>query len=524
METIFEFNYNNKTYISLLNNDQVVFGCIENGVFSTELTDIENRFLKSIYNYIVGDKESLIPLTSFVYNNNNVMPYYNEKNRLYSFLCDDKETLKSLNYLFNNQSSHLYVNNQNQNGKDKFRIFARLGSAIVAIMVSASIAFSTLPVIPRNELLFDIDYRIDSIYKDFQPQEVDDSVIQEALDTLKENPNLTYEEKRFLLKCSNELKENKEYINFDQVTRNFDELRIRYHSCEGEDGSIILYQLGGQYSYIGKDRNSIDLYGDFFGKKFCNDFNTCNESDLVHEMNHALTYHVPLMNLSGTVGDVAKSIYVLAGLNTGQLLEMSNELFAREYLEDFSDQGLTEGYQWIMPPMYALAEIIDPEVLRTYKFNSDNYIITKYLLSIGVAKEDIYDLYKSLDLAYGYEEKNANPDASMRDYLNVRMNYKNIYRIIGECYECKYNRDMSEDLNMLLCFYNTDYVKEDYNKKVREILNVDNITAVVPRGYVSARFIAKHPYYEVYTDENFIEKIVINDDIRYINKPITNSF
>ena len=176
-----------------------------------------------------------------------------------------------------------------------------------------------------------------------------------------------------------------------------------------------------------------------------------------------------------------------------------------------------------MPPMYALAEIIDPEVLRTYQFNTDNYYITKYLLSIGVPKEDIYDLYKSLDLAYGYEEKNANPDATMRDYLNVRMNYKNIYRIIGECYECKYNRDMNEDLNMLLCFYNTEYVKEDYNEKIREILNVEDITAVIPRGYVSKRFIAKHPYYEVYTDENLTEKIEITDDIRYLNNAISNT-
>ena len=523
METIFEFNYNNKKYISLLINNQIVFGCIENGIFKKELTDIENRLLKSIYNYIVGDKEHLIPLTSFEYNNNNVIPYYNEKNRLYYFQCDDKETLKSLNYLFNNQSIYLYVNNQSKIDKDKFRIFARLGSAVVAIMVSASIVFSTLPIIPRNELLFDIDYRVDSLYKDFQPKEVDDSVIQEALDALKENTNLTYDEKKFLQRCSNELEENKEYINFDQVTRNFSELRINYHSCEGEDGSIILYQLGGRYSYIGKERNLIDLYGDFFGKTFCNDFSTCNESDLVHEMNHALSYQSPLMNLPGTAGEIAEGIYLLAGVNTGQLLEMSNELFSREYLDDFSNQGLTGGYQWIMPPMYALAEIIDPEVLRTYQFNTDNYYITKYLLSIGVPKEDIYDLYKSLDLAYGYEEKNANPDATMRDYLNVRMNYKNIYRIIGECYECKYNRDMNEDLNMLLCFYNTEYVKEDYNEKIREILNVEDITAVIPRGYVSKRFIAKHPYYEVYTDENLTEKIEITDDIRYLNNAISNT-
>ena len=505
---IFNYELNGKNYIAYSVDNIIRFGKKSEFGVDNNLTDVESFIIRSIYNFIVGDKKKLLNLSPIHFNGKEVGVFYNTDNRLYSFyqlnnneLCDlDEFTVTKLNYIFNNQKNFYKKDENLTNSNNKYKIFLKVSGVVTAVILSGSLVLSSLPIVPNNLELFKADYLIDSLYKNRLAKEQNSNYsYDEIITIINSNRDLNDKEKLFLINgLEKEINENIEFIDISQLKRNLSELKIIYHNKY--EYNPFVGNVKGRYISYGSYRNRIDLYGD--EKYITNSYNDCDESTLVHEINHLLNKRSFLLTLSGSFGNTAEVVRLAMGLDKGGAMEeMFNELFSREYYNDFSRKERTNGYSRIMPVMYALCEILDETTIKKYKFDSDYFYIVNYFDSIGVDKTYIYNLYNYLEL--------INQNCAEKDI------YLKTYNIIKYCYETKYGMEMENDLIMMSYLYNTAYVNDEFNKKYKEILGDNDITLKIsPKGYVSKTYKKEHPNVEIIINEN--DKIIISEENRYI--------
>ncbi len=525
MIKVFEYLYENKKYIAFINNGNIGFGISNNGYIETDISKKESFIIKSIYNFIAGDKKYIIELSHIKFNNRIFRTLYNTKNRLYSFLeistnndiQKDTTTLERLNYILNNQSEMLYKNDNSQRNSKIFNLFVKIGSAIVAVAISSSIILSTLPTVPNNEFVFKSDYLIDSLHMSSNTTENNkDFSIDEMLSVIENNQHLNGKEKQIISKIQTEIKENIDYIDAEQLITNLSELKIDYLPYYGDyiDGSDLrtshIYPMAGAYFCNGEDKNTISLMGD---EEYNTDaIDNADLTTLFHELNHLMTKRKFLMSIPGENGDIIDDILISLGLNDNQSKEMINELFTREYLGTFTNTIDSDGYNWLMPVAYSLCEIIDADTIRKYKFDSDPFYITNALNNIGLDLSDAHSLYMSLNLVD--ELMNAHGENAQAEYKD---NNSRIYDIIKKSYELKYNKPMENDLILLAYFYNSDYVNEEFNERFKNVIECDEIVKINPKGYFSADYKQKHPSVTVeFIKDGKNMTMEIDDSNRYI--------
>lgn len=524
---LFEFKDNNKNYIVYLKDKVLLFGYEVDNQIKNDLSNDELINIRSIYNLLVGSKENLIKLSSSKINNSLIAFFYNPNNHLYSFFEEKNNTyikpskniLVNLNLLFNNHEGILYDKNDENKSNDVYKIIIKKGSKVIVVFVLASLVLSYLPSMPANKTLFKIDYALDNMYKD--PNLVYDNTSY-SFDSVKEvidsNDNLTDEEKIFLYGMKKEIDENIDYIDIDKLKNNLANLSIKYNSAykdsKNKQDVLINYNVLGSYTYMGINKGSIDLYDSMFYHS--TSLEDANKATLIHELNHVLNNKPNLLSISGYQGNVVGKAYSVFDVEGNVLNEMVNELFAREYSTNFANNDDFNGYDDLMPVMYALAEIIDEDTLRRYKFNSDDYYINNYFKSIGVEENYVYSLYKDLNLSYSAcltEEEKKN-------------NNQEIYNIIKYMYEKKYGVNMENDLLMMSYFYHSNYATSKLNKQFEEIVNVDDIVVVRPKGYFSSDYINQHQTVDIYkyaenADEIFVKIYSIDDENRFIDNKKT---
>ncbi len=109
--------------------------------------------------------------------------------------------------------------------------------------------------------------------------------------------------------------------------------------------------------------------------------------------------------------------------------------------------------------MYCLIEILSPEILREYKFNDDDSILTEGLLKISNNKEEAYQLMTSL------RSINLYKNLIEIDQEEIE-NYQKIYDELAYFFKAKYHRDMANDRKMLIYLYNTPVLTEEQRQKV----------------------------------------------------------
>ena len=514
MELLHYF-YNNKKYVIRLNGKGLVF---EKENSTEELTEEELIQMEAICNYIIPNREDLIRLADITLDNTyNV--FYNKKTALYYFDADNYSTkeLELLNCFFNNQSMYLYHYDQDESDSS-FKILTRINETIIAIIVSGSILLSSLPIVPNNKALFKIDYHIDSLYKDSIFQKKYEHTIEDIMMAIKTNPNLSGTEKEFLYNIREELEENLEYADLDTIYNNFNELNIVYNPREIKKTKNKKPKATGNYCFLGEDKNVINLFGSMIFP--ANDFSDCDKSTLIHELQHLVNHRHFLMSSSGTLGEIEKKYFTEMGVRTSVLEELISEKFSREYLDSYGIDYFTIGYKWLMPVMNALCEIVDNDALRKFKFNPDYYFIEDNLQEKGIPLSTIHELFETIEAShyqYLYSEK-------LTVLVSYKQTNKRLYQIIKECYEATHDNKMEDDLVMLLYFYKSDFVDEAFNNRVRELLNVDNINVVVPKGYFSSNYMTKIPEVLVGTSDEMGEikdTITITEDDRIIKQNVS---
>lgn len=158
--------------------------------------------------------------------------------------------------------------------------------------------------------------------------------------------------------------------------------------------------------------------------------------------------------------------------------------------------------------MYCLIEILSPEILREYKFNDDDSILTEGLLNISNNKEEAYQLITSLKSIDLY-------DNLMEIEEEEKENYKRIYDGFAYFNKAKYHKDMENDIKMLVYLYNTPALTEEQRQKVNEFLKIPAETKSIKweaQGYFAKDYKKTHPHVRVMYGDR---AITINDKNRY---------
>ena len=317
---------------------------------------------------------------------------------------------------------------------------------------------------------------------------------------LNENNHLSSEEKTFIKNnLSNEIKENIEYIDISKIEKRFRNLDISYHKKYIYDDNINKYKLqnpdiysrkiGGNYnSFFNKiniyEQIENDITIDYQNEIF--NFSTCNKSVFFHELNHLLTKN-SLTTLTDTIitnlGDgkinnwrknTSTSTQII---NKDIFLESINEIFTLEYLQNNEDYLYNENIIYA----YVLVEILPENIIRKYKFYDNQSILISGLLQIDYNIDEVYKLFYSINKVC--ENNGTNID------------YKNIHDGYAYFYEKKYNKKMSEDIEILLYLYGTNIQTNEERTFIRNYLDMekfDEILKIVPKGYFSKDYMNNH--------------------------------
>ena len=234
---------------------------------------------------------------------------------------------------------------------------------------------------------------------------------------------------------------------------------------------------------------AVAYYNAFYNKITClknkrdSGFEDINKSNYYHELNHLLTVY----DIDSVLSSLAEKMEFVDSFqktwNTTFFRETINEIFSQEYIDDYYQKNPKEkrsyAYSNKLPYMYCLAQILPSEVLREYKFNDNDSIITEGLLALSDNKTEAYKLMtslKSLD-------------------LDDDENYKRIHDGLAFFYKQRYGKEMSNDMNILTYLYNTPSITNVEKKKVNDFLGISNDTKikVMAKGYFSKHYIKKHP-------------------------------
>ncbi len=333
---------------------------------------------------------------------------------------------------------------------------------------------------------------------------------------LMENNNINEQEKDFINKVlQKEIEENIEYIDLSETLKRIKNLDVCYNKKYLFNEKNGKYQLNNpkiEYQNIAGDYvtllNKINIYekvdNDAISSKYNEEvfaFSSASKEVYFHELNHLISKNT----FSTTMDIFAKNLESKKNSKIELVEEFTcsakkickniffetiNELFTREYLEEYLEEKSyernNESYNSYMNYAYALAEIISEDILREYKFYDNQSLIISELLEIDNNIDEVYKLITSINSVGLYE--------NLSDELKQE-NYKKIHDGYSYFYEKKYSKNMSDDLTMLLYFYDTPIQTKEERDTIRKFLELDDfedIIEIIPKGYVSEYYKEKH--------------------------------
>ncbi len=375
-----------------------------------------------------------------------------------------------------------------------FKWIAQMEVVIILVLLLFVLFFNLISDKSKFEAKYNLEKLFSQEYKNKNNMEY-----EELISSIDENKKLSDNEKSFMKKVlEKEIKENIEFIDLKKINKKFKNLEICYNDLDRtlNYNYEISKKVAGDYNIFS---NKIFIYD--FEENFNTSFDKIdfeNKEIYFHELNHVLTDYT----LSSTVDLFAKNIenktnvlletkilkefsndIVLLGKNT--FTETVNELFTREYLGIYDENkvGLRTGkaYSEYMPYTYVLAEILDEETLKKYKFKDNSSIIINGLLEIDENFEEVYQLITSINLIEASKEKLA-------ENQNSNNIYEDIYQSLSYFYEKKYNRKMDKDLVIISYLYDTKVLENKTKKCLEEFLDLkenDKIIDIIPKGYIS---------------------------------------
>lgn len=577
MKIIATFLFNGKNYVIYLKGDNVIFGYFNNGDIDNKLNSDEMSMLYCVYDQIRVQPSTSVFCGMYQINGNDFKIFMDTRNSMYSFLLNkdgkdsipSEEQLKFLNNYYNHQKLVFNICSDDikkfvKSGGIFFFRVVKIYVICIIVPVCSCLAFNALPDLTK----FNVKYQLASISAKDLTELNKNYEYEDLIAAINQNKKLPDEDKKFLIESlALEFNENKEYMDIEAVIKKLKTLDVDYIKSFTYDNKLKKYVripreegVTGIYIYL---LNKIRLYDSVDEKEISENYISqpftlaqVSKSCYFHEANHVLTNEtwesvvsdlVEALRLSDTsfefYNDIVESMQPIN--NNTLLLELTDELFSREYFSEYNDNNqLAEehtGYQSKMPYIYALAELLDEKTLREYKYNTNSDIIISALLKIDDNKEKAYELITSINsidmYTYNYTKAFYDENGDMKDMNSdeeeefikasreQKNNYKKIHDSFAYFYEKKYHRDMSDDMIMLSYFMNTGVATAEERQKVLDFLGIEEfyyINGVQPKGYLSSYYKEKNPGVTIYYGtskeslEDNLSSIVIDDNNRYL--------
>ena len=532
-DIIIRFNYQNKEFAIFVENNQMNFGYKEKGTIHKALTEEEYELMAKVYNSLTINNDNSIDCGLFKIKGKQIKIFFNQISKLYYFYelvnnelkIPKKEDLIILNKYYNNQEEYLVDQYDNPkledypNQEKEVKRILKLKTSTIAIFIAASLAFQNLPV---------LNYSTYYLFNKPLPKtekEKEDYSFAKIKSAVENNNKLTEEEKSFVLTIEDELEENKEYIDTEMICENLSDLDIIYNKDKKKSDSSYS-EIAGTYTTIGLNKNAINLYEE-------TSYSSSSKKTLFHEINHSLTSY----------NSISENTFFS---DENYLTEMVNELYSYEYYDKITKNNLGEpnrlSYNFQMPLMYPLCEILDIKTIKKFKYDNKLAYIIEDLLSIDpdIKKAgELITAINSIDLYEQNYQKSLNGDAEGRKERKSEetiqaeeeryQNKEKIYSLIKNYYEKKYHKDMTEDQIMMLYFCDKNFTIEEAKNKINSIYgslnegepNCTRISMISPKGYISEEYKKNHHYLAFRYRENEVLNVVKIDDYnRYSKAPI----
>ena len=488
MQEVFNYTNDGIKYVCYLKDNQVVFGKVIDNNIDSNLNEEELKQMISIYMFLFNNQKDSIRIKDIKLADTTFEVYYNSSNDLYTFTQKDhfenKAFLPILNNAFNNRENKLYI----KEGKlSKFiRITVLVGVATMTVNVSAFLNNNSLPMTFKDYDDFEKGYKVSTIFREeIETYDNADYKWEDIKAVIDNNQNLSKQEKEFLYHIREQLEDNLDYIDLAIIKRNLSEVKFVYHPyVESDEQELIVCK--GSYVNMGTYRNQIDFYGT--ARYPAESFNSISEAAAEHEVGHALTKYSLGYTYPGFIGDVKQTQYYLEDRHFDKIAEGINELFSREYshISVFSEKS--KEYQYLMPAIYTLCEVLEPEVLKCYKYNCNLYYITNALNKLGIPLEDIHDFYNAINL-YITALDEVEED---KDYSLAGDAAKKAYHYLNEFYYTKYGKNIEDNLALSAAFYHTPFISFTYSEGLERKLGMYDFD-YYPRNYINSKKIDKNP-------------------------------
>lgn len=328
-----------------------------------------------------------------------------------------------------------------------FKLILKIEILILTIIFIISIIYNLIP----NKIKLQIRYYFNNVtYSNINNKNANYEIIKNSIDN---NAFINKSEKDFIKQIfEKEFKENYQYINIQKIANRLENLKISNYN--NKNNLILKYnsnyskELMGDYNVL---FNEINVYNS-------NNILLDNNQVFFHELNHLATDY--------TLDSV------LSSQNRSILTEIVNEMFAREYFEDYLDTSSDESksYEKYMIYIYLLTELLSEKTIKEYKFNDNENILISELLRIDNNIEEAYNLIDGIKKI---------------DIDNSEENCNKIYNAYVYFYEKKYNNSILNNLVILSYLYGSD-IQTDYTKEALEkYLKSNSITNIKPKGYIS---------------------------------------
>lgn len=409
--------FNNNKYKVFSNNEEIFFSLCDN---KRNLFPEEISILKETINHMVISANPInhIYLMEILYKGNTYQMYLDKVsgfNFFYEYNNGELKLSEDME-LFNQYNS--FILSKKHSKAYKTKLFIAKGFFYLTLTIgSIMIVKGVIKIFPDQTIgVFDKAYGLSyqEEINNGKPLKYDDIV-----DAINSNPNLSLDEKKFILENKAFFEDNFSYMGNDFLIKRLTKLDSKFYDyrCPDRGGEII----DGKYT---PTDYKIRIYN-------ASSFEECNKETYRHEFYHSFTANF-------------KSIG--KGLREG-----TNELFCQEY-----GVGEKTSYSVEVTLVKALAEIIGNESFRYFQFSGDINYIVDALKNILNDEDFAYKLIGFIDTLNNEEYKYSllvnNEDYNSPELEECNNNYnnalKNITIMFERYYNEKYNRDIHGDLVM----------------------------------------------------------------------------
>lgn len=354
-----------------------------------------------------------------------------ERNRIKSNVKDiiDNETKDRVkNKIECKTEDNINEKNKNKTKKAKkskpirfIKKVLKVSGTSLLVFISAGVITYNLPSKTKSE----IDYSLGTAFRKDLTKKDKEYSYNDIVNAIEKNNNIPKQEKEFIEELlEEEFEENKQYIDIERLIDRLESFEVEYQKAfafdekagqyESTRTAVIGESTMAYYDNIDNKMVCLEEGGHHVGKWIMEKkdkpfgFNEVDKSTYYHEMNHLCTY----FGFDSGMSQIAEDLQCFeenndnlitntqlfesvvddmnVNYNSKFFMETINEIFSQEYVDKYyrNNEDTLRGYGYYdnLPYMYCLAEILPDKVLREYKFNDNDSIITEGLLNIKIIK------------------------------------------------------------------------------------------------------------------------------------------